>query len=65
MAINKIVKVRKEHKCHMCGDVIKKGEYANYIAFKSPKYDYAKDTQIGITYINIWYCIECNNNPHF
>lgn len=47
--IDKLVKVRKDHKCCYCGRIINKGESAQFLKGKEPRYDEEiHETQVGI-----------------
>ena len=63
--VNKTIKTRKDHKCSICGKIIKKGETAEYYEARYPKYNYITDVQIGIKYIKLWDHIECRNDLPF
>ena len=63
--VNKIIKTRKDHKCSICGKIIKKGETAEYYETRYPKYNYIADVQTGIKYIKLWDHIECRNGLPF
>lgn len=54
--IDKVVVCRKDHMCCYCSKIIKKGESANYLSGKTPKFD-ENDKQIGIEYFNVYYCL--------
>lgn len=63
--VNKVIKTRKNHKCSICGKIIKKGETAAYYETRYAKYDYIADEQIGIKYIKLWDHVECRNGLPF
>ncbi len=55
------VKVRKDHECAQCGQVIKRGELAEYGEARYSRLDSDWETQIGIKYAKWWLCLpgEC------
>lgn len=55
--MEKEVIVRKDHNCAYCNSLIKKGETANYMEVRGPRYD-VDDFQIGIHFYKEWYCID-------
>lgn len=63
--VDKTIKTRKDHKCSICGKIIKKGETAEYYETRYPKYDYIEDVQVGIRYIKLYDHIECRNGLPF
>ena len=66
--VDKIIKTRKDHRCSICGKIIKKGETAEYYETRYPKYCYVsdvQDVQIGIKYIKHWQHVECRENLPF
>jgi len=61
MAIEKIVKTSKLHKCNSCNTDIQIGEDAIYMEFKTGDYesDGVFDTQIGIVYHKYYFHEKC------
>jgi hypothetical protein len=57
--VSKTIKIRKDHKCSICGKVIKRGEMVEYYETRYPNYCYITDVQTGIKYIKLWDHIEC------
>ena len=55
--MEKKVKCRKDHICACCEQIIKEGQYANFMSIKLPRFD-NKDNQIGIEYYKCWLHID-------
>ncbi len=65
MAIDKIVKTRKEHTCGLCGKLHPAGTKMMYMEGKDPVYDDIEvvggatyEKQTGIKYWKVWYCYD-------
>jgi len=56
--MEKKVKCRKDHVCACCEQVIKEGQYANYLSFREPRFAGDHETQIGIEYFKLWLHID-------
>ena len=62
--VNKTIKTRKDHKCSICGKIIKKGETAEYYEDRLPIYDCYIRTWF-VKHIKLWDHIECRNDLPF
>lgn len=63
--IEKFVKCRTEHTCESCHNRILKGDEALFLSLKAPKMediDDFQEKQIGIQYIKMYFCKECNKD---
>jgi hypothetical protein len=61
--MEKKVKCRKDHVCACCEQIITKGQYANFMSIKTPRFG-ELDEQIGIEYYRCWLHIDpdvCDN----
>lgn len=51
----KIVRIRKDHDCAHCEEIIKSGSNADFMSFRRPRHD-EEDNQVGIWYERFYFC---------